>query len=363
VAEPPYRGEKETGMSNNPIKKFYICQLNKNRGNLTYYGICKIGSQIIFRTSLKTKLKKNAENWQRSQEAAQFLPGIDEPLPEKELKKAFKEYRDSVINAFKESPLTVVKYLQHIAKLEGFFNKAYVSEITPSEAQKFVTQLMALYAPKTIHTIVRFARAMFDRWITYKYIKENPFKSEGIILPKLRRKERPFWTEKEIEVIVNECASQPVRAFWAVMAYAGLRLSEAQKLVFENVDFETNIIRVIGGKGGKNRQIPMCRQLREILTEERKKYVHGQCFPNIPSTPFGCLKNLKATLNGRVFKQDGAITLHRFRHSFASNLLRLGANIRQVQKLLGHEKIETTLSIYSHIIPEDLTNAVDLLGK
>ena len=56
------------------IKKYYISQPYKKRGNLNYYGICKVGGKKLSEVSLGTTSKKIAEQWRTKQESSQFLP-------------------------------------------------------------------------------------------------------------------------------------------------------------------------------------------------------------------------------------------------------------------------------------------------
>ena len=72
---------------------------------------------------------------------------------------------------------------------------------------------------------------------------------------------------------------------------------------------------------------------------------------------------MKKILSGVEFAKQGKSNHHRFRHSFASNLLRRGASIKQVQKLLGHEDIRTILDTYGHLMPDDLHRAVEMLSQ
>ena len=60
-------------------------------------------------------------------------------------------------------------------------------------------------------------------------------------------------------------------------------------------------------------------------------------------------------------KFEGVITHHRFRHSFASNLIRSGVNIKVVQQLMRHESIQITLNTYSHLLDYDLSDAIEAL--
>lgn len=60
-------------------------------------------------------------------------------------------------------------------------------------------------------------------------------------------------------------------------------------------------------------------------------------------------------------ENDGEATNHRFRHSFASNLIRAGANVKVVQKLMRHATVQMTLNAYAHLLGDDLESGIGLL--
>jgi len=344
------------------IKRVYIFQPYKKEGNNTWYGIIKAGRQVVKKESLRTTSKKEAETWKQSEESKRFLPQ-EKPgsLVIKKFADAAEEYSKFLIGIYKNSPHTLIAYQNYMEKFKAFFGNKAIQDISVKDVQEFITFLSKDYSPKTIHEIFKFCKKILTRWRAYKYLQNNPFEDKDITLPKIVRGERPFWLQEEIKEILERKASSENRPFWAVMAYAGLRLAEAQKLTFEDLDFEANRITVLDGKGGKDRQVAMNPYLKGILLAEKQMYQSGPCFPLLPRSQDGCLKALKQALKGMVFKKEGPVTLHRFRHSFASNLIRAGANIKQVQSLLGHEDIRMTLDVYGHLIKEDLDDAVKLL--
>lgn len=147
---------------------------------------------------------------------------------------------------------------------------------------------------------------------------------------------------------------------------SALRISEAVALKLDDIDYESRILNIWDFKNDKPRMAPAseasirrlrayCRTTREaVLTSEEKKA--GFIFPQRGRA------TLRTHLN-RLLKTEcrrlglPVITSHSFRHCAATHMLKKGAGIRQVQAMLGHEKISTT-QIYTRIITEDLKNLV-----
>jgi integrase/recombinase XerD len=135
---------------------------------------------------------------------------------------------------------------------------------------------------------------------------------------------------------------------------AGLRVSEAVKLKVRHIDRELGIIRVEQSKGRKDRNVMLSPQMRDLLNEWWKvrtnKYDLGVAAGERWIFP-GRRKGLHLTQRqvGRLFQESieaaclqKKLTLHTLRHSFATHLYDRGVDIRTIQVLLGHEKLETT---------------------
>ena len=144
----------------------------------------------------------------------------------------------------------------------------------------------------------------------------------------------------------------------------GLRLDEAVRVTVDDV--EPGRILVRDGKGGKDRYVPlsesMCRELQRYWKQHRNpKWIFPSPGRGHPSDakqrmgrsrePFG--KGALQLAFKRALRASGVrkrATIHTLRHSYATHLLALGVNIRQLQLYLGHEDIGTTC-LYLHLIP------------
>lgn len=153
------------------------------------------------------------------------------------------------------------------------------------------------------------------------------------------------------------------QALLELLYAAGLRVSEASGLLCTQVLLDESMLRVVG-KGSKERIVPLhetaCKALGRYLDEARP------CLLKNPS-PYVFLSSrgnrMSANAIRLVFKQalaaaglDSTLSPHAMRHSFATDLLAGGADLRSVQEMLGHASLSTT-QIYTHMTPERLREA------
>lgn len=147
--------------------------------------------------------------------------------------------------------------------------------------------------------------------------------------------------------------------------YTGLRINECLSLNVNDVDLQNKIIHVIGGKGNKNRDIPINNNLiplfENYLANERP-HTTSEFFFATKKTGSLSANYVNQTLRETVEKLGWKkhITAHILRHSFASNLIKNGVSLVYVQKLLGHSNLKVT-SIYTHANMEELNKSINVL--
>ncbi len=140
----------------------------------------------------------------------------------------------------------------------------------------------------------------------------------------------------------------------------GLRISELRALNFEDIDFLSECLRVIG-KGAKERVIPIGGPALAALQRYRQTLAltHGPVF--LSSRRTRITQQAIDLLLKKYLRQSSipfAISPHKLRHTFATHLLDAGADLRSVQSLLGHSSLSTT-QIYTHVTKERLRSAYD----
>ena len=153
------------------------------------------------------------------------------------------------------------------------------------------------------------------------------------------------------------------RLLLALLAYGGLRRSELLGLDWDDVDLSRRLLRVRKAKGGRQRTIPIHPALAPLFAE-----YYAMRVPLTEQAVFvGVQGNrLHYTQLGQVFRHyvDAAgvnerkrVTPHTLRHVFASELLRAGANLRQIQELLGHKHLDSTQR-YTRVNAHELRGAI-----
>ena len=202
-------------------------------------------------------------------------------------------------------------------------------------------------------------KSYFNYLIFEGHIKKSPI--SDIESPKLENKLPDVLTEIEIEELIKsfdikENFGQRNRTIIEVLYGTGMRVSELVDLKLSNIFFKENIIKIIG-KGNKERFVP----LGKIASNEIRKYLKIRD-NSIIDSKFSDIVFLnrygRGLTRSMIFKiisdsykkigLDKKISPHTLRHSFATHLLKNGADLRKIQIILGHESITTT-EIYTHL--------------
>jgi site-specific recombinase XerD len=158
----------------------------------------------------------------------------------------------------------------------------------------------------------------------------------------------------EAKRLLTMAGKLQVRVLLSIGYGAGLRVSEVVKLKVKHIDSALGIIRVEQAKGKKDRQVMLSPETLDLLREWWKvrttRYDAGVpagerwLFPGRregrPLTPRQVTRLFHETVEAAGIKKK--VTLHTLRHSFATHLFDRGVDIRTIQALLGHEKLETT---------------------
>lgn len=145
-----------------------------------------------------------------------------------------------------------------------------------------------------------------------------------------------------------------------LMWYAGLRASEVPSLDWRDVDLDTGELTVRNGKGGKDRGVAIHRRLLANLAETPENKQIGAVCGHRNGTPIS-YKSMPHIFGPRYLGSFGLnISAHMLRHTFAVQLLRAGADIRQIQVQMGHASLETTQR-YLALDFDDKKKAIDKL--
>jgi integrase/recombinase XerD len=211
--------------------------------------------------------------------------------------------------------------------------------------------------------VVQFHKFLIIEDIT----KNDPV--EFLSRPKLYRKLPQVLSVEEVDKILNYIPQKKFndirnRAIIELIYAAGLRVSEAVTLKFENLNLESQFVKV-KGKGGKERIVPIGKKcvcaIKDWLKIRQQKFANKVSTQNDeyiflsklgkPISRIGFWQELKEYVKRAGITKE--VSPHTLRHSFATHMLKYGADLRVVQELLGHSDISTT-QIYTHVDKEHL---------
>ena len=259
---------------------------------------------------------------------------------------------------------SIQSYTMDIEKLMSFLETHDIN-VTPilidkDTVQQFIYEIAKVINPRSQARIISGLKSFFNYLIFEDYRKDNPL--DLIESPKLGRKLPDTLSENEIDNLIqgidlSSAEGERNRAMLETLYGCGLRVSELIGLKISDLFFEEDFIKVTG-KGDKQRFVPISPVNKKYINIYRNEIrVHlniQEGFQDIlflnrrgkqltRAMIFTIVKNLAITIG---LKKN--ISPHTFRHSFATHLLKNGADLRSIQQMLGHESITTT-EIYMHV--------------
>lgn len=281
------------------------------------------------------------------------------------------QFLDYMLTVHSGSFNTIDSYRRDIQRYLAYLEKVNITSLQNCDRQIVLGYLNELRTehkqqPLSNRTIARSLSALRS---FYKYLNEidvvtiNPFMA--IKVAKKTAKLPDYLFTDEIDMLLDcfdltDDLGYRNRCMFETMYGCGLRLSELCQLKIADIDFENQILRIVG-KGNKQRIVPFYPMiqtlLKHYLTVIRPSFQpqsHTSVFVNRngqPITPRG----VQYILNKTVVDYHLPFSLHphTLRHSFATHLLDAGVDIRLVQELLGHSNLSTT-QIYTHITVDHL---------
>jgi integrase/recombinase XerD len=199
----------------------------------------------------------------------------------------------------------------------------------------------------------------------YLVTLEMPWTNEYFPRARCARKLPVVLSHEEVLAFFDNVPSLKYRAALMVCYGAGLRISEAVALKVSDIDSQRGLLRVEQGKGHKDRYAMLSPRLLEVLRRYyRATRPADYLFPSwrqdrhLSSTSLQ-MACREAALRAHIAKR---VTVHTLRHSFATHLLENGTDIRVIQVLLGHTRIDTTAR-YAAVSPQLVAATVSPLDK
>jgi len=278
------------------------------------------------------------------------------------------------------SPHTLRNYLSDLAQFDDFLRQRELclkaeGEIDPRKIDVHVVRayLAALAKDRKKSSIGRKIAALkgfFRYLISMRKLDEDP-----LLLIHSPKQEKPLPAFLSVDDVFQLLGGIKIdtgldirdRAVLEVFYSTGIRVSELVGLNWADVDFQLEIIRVVG-KGSKERIVPIgeiaLQALRDYGQEQREKWqlsAKGETAVFLNNRGHRITTRSVARIVEKHLKQAGIhvkMGPHGLRHSFATHLLNSGADLRSIQELLGHASLSTTQR-YTHLNLDALTAVYD----
>lgn len=299
--------------------------------------------------------------------------------------KKLNEVKNIIVSRRKRKDFEVVteewlKYKKNTVKKSTYYNYSYsvAKYLYPSFAGKnitkiknynnFIEELSDTLSPKTVRDIVTKLKEIIN---FYEEEHNTKLNIKKMSLPKLNKKEIQILSNKEKQKLEKYCIQQnDLKSLGILICLnTGLRVGEVCALRWENVDFETRRIhvektieRIYSKEGNKTiviidtpksmtsiRTIPINSKLYNIL-----KQMRGKCkktdfvltgLSDHYVEPRNYQYNFKEILKKSKIKR---YKFHTLRHTFATNCIEAGMDIKSLSEILGHADVSITLNIYVH---------------
>lgn len=256
-----------------------------------------------------------------------------------------------------------------------YFENAPLAQIERVHIQAWVADLMKKGAgPGTVRNAYRILARVMGEAERSRMIARTP--ATKVPLPKSQRGEMHVLTPEEIDRLADSVYPR-YRALILTAGFTGLRWGELAALKVEHVDLLRKVVQVkqslteAGGgrveivptKTGEHRTVPLPKFLCKVLAEHVAQYPSAEGWLFSPRDG-GPMRH--SNFQSRHFKPglktaglDPSTRIHDLRHSAASIAIARGANVKEVQQMLGHASATVTLDTYSHVFPSLAENLRD----
>jgi integrase/recombinase XerD len=250
---------------------------------------------------------------------------------------------DMTIRKF--GPKTQHDYLQRVKNFAAFLGRspatASFEDVRRYQLHLTMSGVGVPSINQTVSTLRFFFRITLKRHdiLEYTHFIHEPRKLPVVLSP------------EEVARLLNAAPGLKYKAALSVAYGAGLRASEVVSLKIGDIDSKRMVIRVEQGKGRKDRYVMLSPHLLELLRAWWKAArPQGWLFPGRDRVQPMTTRQLNRACHAaaQMAEIDKRVSLHTLRHSFATHLLERNIDIRVIQVLLGHTKLDTT-ALYTRV--------------
>lgn len=242
------------------------------------------------------------------------------------------------------SPNTIDAYLGQVTGFARHFQRS-PAELGPEQVRAY--QLDLIRKGRSTSSLIQATCAL--RFL-YQTTLTRDWSVERIRYAKRSRKLPIVLSKQEVECLLEAITPLQQRVIAMVMYAAGLRVSEVVSLRPRDIDSQQMVIRVLQGKGRKDRMAPLSPVLLEQLRSHfRRVRPRTWLFPGRDARHHLSQKSVWCAIaHARQAVGGKRVSPHTLRHSFATHMLESGTDLRTIQAVLGHASLQST-AVYLHV--------------
>ncbi len=269
--------------------------------------------------------------------------------------------RDPMFNLVREmrirnfSPKTIKAYLYYNKELLRFANKS-PRDINNEDIRDYMDCLFGLgKSSSSVNVAINSFKFYYEGVLQRGFFVPRT----GIKRPKSEKKLPVVLSKTEVVLMINALDNIKHKLMLQILFGSGLRVSEVVDLKINDIDFFRRIITVRHGKGAKDRITIVSDQtlknIEKYLTEYQPLVF---LFESMEAGTKLSVRTIQKVVReaANSTRVNPNVSAHSLRHSFATHLLETGTDIRYIQELLGHARLETT-QIYTKVAGNSLQNA------
>ena len=286
-------------------------------------------------------------------------------------------WMDSLINL---KPTTKSGYRYSLSRhILPRWGDASIGDIAHADIQRWVSELSRTLAASSVRQIYQVLRSMLKFAVRDRRISRNP--ADDVNLPRIKRSHRGYLTHDQVHRLA--IAAGPWGDVLAVLAYTGLRWGELAGLRVKNLDTVSRRIKVVesvsevGGQlvwGSPKNDQPRSVSFPRFLVPALEARAEGKTPEQLVFTSWLGAPLRNNNFRRRVFNPALAavmandpvfpkVTPHDLRHTAASLSVSAGANVKAIQRMLGHASAAMTLDVYADLFDDDLNTVSDALER
>lgn len=259
------------------------------------------------------------------------------------------------------------------ARFKPFLGFIKMRDIKPYQIQQLYTRWLKgdsteePLKPSSIRKYHTVLNQIFVAFLEWNELKENP--SKKVKLPQLNKPVKRIWSKEEVQKFLEVAKDYQYFIAYYLAIFTGMRLGEVLGLEWRNIDFKNNTIYVIKqiGRGADNK--PIVKNYTKTDASNRSIYISDDVkdvlkeaqITQDPKSSYVCTtsigtiiteSNIRRSMKAICKKANiPYISFHEQRHTHASLALQIGVEPKVIQERLGHNKLSTTMDIYTHTVP------------